>query len=385
MPFGLGRSIVNRARLPVGNSVMRRSIGIARRAVPAVPADGLRHIVRGAIVFVFLALPLTAGTLRIATYDVELTRRGPGLLLQDIERGKDAQVAAVLAVIGRLDADVLVLTGFDWDHEAVALTAFADRLARAWHPYPHRFTRRPNTGWSTDLDLDGDGRTGGPGDAQGFGRFAGEGGIAVLSRLPLDEEGFQDYSKVLWRDLPGAILPPGMTEAAKATQRLATTAHWSLPVVTPEGPLTLLIWHASPPVFDGPEDRNGRRNHDEAAFWLRLLAGELPFEPPKAPFILIGNANLDPVEGDGLPDALEALLTHPALRDPAPRGAQALATADFTARNGPGRLRVDYVLPSSDLTLTEARVDWPPDGDPFAATLAAASRHRPVTVDLSLP
>ncbi len=294
--------------------------------------------------------------------------------------------------LAALDADTILLTAFDYDREGRALAALADRLAAAGSPYPHRFALRPNTGMATGLDLDGDGRRGGPRDAQGWGRFAGEGGMAVLSRLPLDDTAVLDHSALLWRDLPGAILPDLPAEV-EAIQRLSTTGHWEVPVILPDGRrLTLLAFHASPPVFDGPEDRNGRRNHDEAAFWLHRLAGS--FGPsPATPFALLGTANLDPADGEGRRDAITALLAHPALQDPAPRGTSgrvepgqagdpALDTALFDP--GPGGLRVDLVLPSADLTVTAAGVLWPPASDPLAATLATASRHRPVWVDLTL-
>jgi hypothetical protein len=103
-------------------------------------------------------------------------------------------------------------------------------------------------------------------------------------------------------------------------QRLATTGFWDVPVVTSAGPLHLLAWHATPPVFDGPEDRNGRRNHDEALFWRLFLEGALPMKPPEGPFVLLGDGNLDPADGDGLREGIAALLAHPALQDPAPRG-----------------------------------------------------------------
>jgi hypothetical protein len=48
-------------------------------------------------------------------------------------------------------------------------------------------------------------------------------------------------------------------------------------------------------------------------------------------------------------------------------------------------LQVDYVLPSRDLTVVGAGVVWPKADDPLAAVLAAASRHRPVWVDVMLP
>jgi hypothetical protein len=41
--------------------------------------------------------------------------------------------------------------------------------------------------------------------------------------------------------------------------------------------LTLLTWHAGPPAFGGPQERNRRRNHDETAFWLHFSTdNELP-------------------------------------------------------------------------------------------------------------
>ncbi len=338
----------------------------------------------------------------MATFNADLTREGPGLLLRDILTAKDPQVEAAAAVVAAAAPDVILLTGIDYDLDGVALAAFAGRVAAAGADYPYRIALRPNTGMATGLDLDGDGRMGGPGDAQGFGRFAGEGGMAVLSRLPLGQT--TDYSAVLWRDLPGNLMAgAGLAEETAAVQRLSTTGHWAVPVDLPGGgPLTLLAWLATPPVFDGPEDRNGRRNHDEAAFWLRLLDGELPFAPPAAPFVLLGDANLDPVDGEGRAEALLALLADPRLQDVRPesagaaaaaaqggasarqRGPAALDTADWPDAPGPGNMRVDYVLPSAGLAVEKAGVWWP-DSGPAADTAAAASRHRLVYVDIRLP
>lgn len=344
----------------------------------------------------YLAHPAHAqrpDTLRIATYKTDLGRNGPGLLLRDILSGKDNQVSALVTTLASLNADVLVLTDFDYDYELVALSALADRLEKAGRKYPYRFAKRPNSGMPTGLDLDGDGRLGGPADAQGFGAFAGQGGMAVLSRLPIDESRFRDFSDFLWRDLPGNLIGNSLSEAAIAIQRLSSTSHWDVPILLPDGDsLHLLIWHATPPVFDGPEDRNGRRNHDETVFWQRLLDGDLPMPAPPAPFILLGDANLDPADGDGRADAIDALLSEPQLQDPAPKGSHgrkepahkgdpALDTALFSL----GGLRLDYILPSSDLQVTGSGILWPPETDPMSATVNAASRHRPVWIDLRLP
>ena len=340
-----------------------------------------------------LALPLQAETLRIATYNPELTRAGPGLLLQAIRDRDDPQVAAVVAVLARLDADVLLLTGFDYDYAGAALQSLADDLAAAGVKYPYHMALRPNTGVQTGLDIDGDGRTGKARDAQGFGRFAGAAGMALLSRYPLGAP--RDFSGILWRDLPGADLPPDMTEAAQAVQLLSTSGHYDVPVTYADGHvLHLLVWYATPPVFDGPEDRNGRRNHDEAAFWLHLLAGDLPWSPPDTPFVVMGQSNLDPADGDGRHEAITALLTHPALQDLHPRGADGHVDTGHTGdpaqdtafyAKGVGGLRVDVLLPSAGIRVTGAGLLAPALRDAFTATLNAASRHRPVWAVLDLP
>jgi Endonuclease/Exonuclease/phosphatase family len=334
-----------------------------------------------------------AETLRIATWNVGLDRKGPGLLVNDLDKGQDPQIAALVRVAVALRADVLLLTAVDYDRDGVALRRLADRLAAAGLDYPHRFALRPNTGTQTGFDVDGDGRIGDPRDAQGFGLFSGQGGMAILSRLPLDDTKAQDFSAFLWRDLPGALIPDGIDPGLLDIQRLATTGFWDVPVLTDSGPLHLLAWHATPPVFDGPEDRNGKRNHDEAAFWRLYLDGALPMPPPDAPFVLLGDGNLDPADGDGLREGIAALLSHPALQDPQPKGSHTRtdpeqrgdAALDTVLYPDLGGLRLDYVLPSASLTVTAAGVLWPERADPLMPDLIAASRHFPVWVDVSLP
>lgn len=298
-----------------------------------------------------------------------------------------------MTVLSQLDADILVLTGMDYDPALLALQALARRLADQGLSYPYLHAPRPNSGQPTGHDADGNGTRHDPADAQGWGRFPGAGGTAILSRLPLLTDRATDHSGFLWRDLPGHLMPP-TDPALAAIQRLPSHSHLQLPVALPDGgTLMLLIWHATPPVFDGPEDRNGRRNHDEAAFWLRLLDGHLPTPAPQPPFLLIGDANLDPADGDGRPGAILALLSHPALQDPAPRGShgrtepnhQGDPALDTVLYSRLGGLRLDYVLPSRDLAVTASGVLWPPPGDPLATVLAAASRHYPVWVDIASP
>lgn len=339
-----------------------------------------------------VAVAARADTLRLASWNADLTRDGPGLLLRDIRDRDDPQIDAVVAVLSRLDADVVLLTGIDYDLAGDALLALQARLALAGVPYSNGLALRPNTGVPTGLDLDGNGRLGEPRDAQAYGRFAGEGGMALLSRFPIQEP--RDFSGLLWADLPGAEIPPETIAAVRAVQRLSTAGHYDIPVTLPDGTvLHLLAYYATPPVFDGPEDRNGRRNHDETAFWLQLLQGTLPWPAPPSPFVLMGQPNLDPTDGEGRRDAIAALLAHPRLQDPAPKGQNPLQspgqsgdplldTADYG--EAIGRLRVDLILPEAGLGVVASGVMWPANSDPFLATLQAASRHFPVWVDLSL-
>ncbi len=335
--------------------------------------------------------PATAETLRIATFAAPLSRDGPGLLLRDIEKGDDAEIAAIMAVIAAAAPDILVLTDFDHDYDQLALTAFAQATG-----FDHHFSRAPNSGIPTGLDLDGNGKLGEARDAQGYGRFKGDGGLAVLSHVPLDPTGVIDLSDRIWRDLPDATLPTIMTKEAAAIQRLSSTGHWIVPVEAPQGAFALLVSAHTPPVFDGPEDRNGLRNQDELGLWQAVLEGA--FGPPPKDFVFAANFNLDPLDGEGRPDKLRALLTDPRLQDPMPRSAGGAAaanpdhrgdpgldTADW-AETGPGNLRVSYVLPASTWEVVDAGVFWPVADDPQAALLGrdgrAAGPHHLVWVDI---
>ncbi|WP_299298442.1 endonuclease/exonuclease/phosphatase family protein [uncultured Tateyamaria sp.] len=318
----------------------------------------------------------------MGTYNTELQRDGPGLFLRNLARGTDDQIAAVVAVIAEADVDVLALQGIDYDLTGEALGRLAELTG-----YDHHFALRPNTGMPTGLDMDGDGLLGGPRDAQGYGRFSGQGGMAILSRFPIDAAGVQDFSELLWQDVPGATLPevngaPFPSVAALAAQRLSTTGHWAVPIAAPGGTFTLMTFHASPPVFDGPEDRNGKRNADEIRLWEQVLTGEVG-TPPPGPFVIAGDANLDPVDGSGIKPAIRSLLSSPLVQDVSPRGQAGTDTVDWRDPM-PGDLRVDYVLPSSHWRVLDSGVMWPAPDDPLAETVATASRHRLVWVDLTL-
>ena len=323
-----------------------------------------------------------ADPIRIATFTTELDRKGPGLLVRDIERG-NAQVQAVIADIIAVRPDVIVLHRFDWDAETRAGKTFQDRLAKAGWPMPHAFAPRPNTGAPTGQDINGNGRVNDGSDAQGFGHFRGNRALIILSRFPFGLDP-KDFSSLLWADLPKSQTSDA--PALAAVQRLSSVAHVIVPIETPKGSIDLFTFHATTPVFDGPDDRNGRRNADEILFWDTM--GHLD---QTNPFVLAGNFNLDPVDGEGKQAALHKILSHPNVQDPEPKsdGGTNAADADHTgdpgldtvdwADDAPGNLRVSYALPSANLSIIDSGVHWP------VGHTNAASRHRIVWVDVMLP
>ncbi len=320
-------------------------------------------------------------------FHTELGRDGPGLLLRDA-LDDDPQVLAVRRLLEHMRPDILLLADIDYDAEGHAVAAVLGKLGPV---YPHRFARLPNSGLWRDDDGDGDGRLGEAEDREGYGAFAGAGGAVLLSRLPIGSQA-EDLTAMPWRDLKGGLHGPDL----RSDLRLSTRMHWDVPVVLPDGEeLRLWAWHATAPVFDGPEDAKGRRNRDEAQVWLNRLE-----RVADEPVILIGVANLDPADGDGRSDALNALLSHDRLQDPQPgsEGGRSSADADHIGppeldtvswpSPGPGNLRVDYILPDRRFRVLDAGVFWPRPGSAedrlLGRDVEAASRHRVVWLDLEL-
>ena len=384
----------------------------------------MRKVLARLLLLSFAAAPAEtqAEALRVATYNADLTRTGAGRLLHDLGRAElAADLATVVAVIQAVRPDVLFLAGFDHDFRGRALAAFVARLAEGPDgiDYPHSFHPPGNAGRDSGHDLDGDALLMGWGDALGWGRFPGHGDMALMSRLPLDAEGARSFRSLVWADLPWAGLPahgdgrPWPDATAEAVRPLSSRAHWDVPVVLPDGGrLHVLAAYPTPPLFDGPEGLNRLRNRDEVAFWAHYLDGMAVADdqgrlagPPEAPVVIVGDFNTDPVDGAGLKDGIARLLAHPRLRDPAPasRGAEAAAAAQGGANarhlgpaaqdtadwrdsgNGPGNLRVDYVLPDARLEVAGAGVFWPAPGEPLAEAVAEGPAHRLVWVDIVRP
>lgn len=307
-----------------------------------------------------LASSAAAKEFRVALWHAPFTRDGPGLLLRDIQQG-DALLVGLVKAIATADADIVVLTRFDYDASGQTLRAFAS-LVDGGHDFVYAL--RSNAGVPTGLDLDGDGRVGEPEDAQAFGLFPGQEALAVLSRFPILDDHVTSFNDILWRDLPGGLMTAA--DHGRDVQRLSSGGHWIVPIeVQSRGqthPVHVLLGHADPPVFDGPEDRNGRRNRDELRLWETIIS------ETEGPFLFMANTNLDPERGDGYRAAMGDILANSRFADPLP----GQVTAHWAS---PGSMRVSYVLPSMDFGIVSAQI-WP---------LVEGQQHSLITVDLTLP
>jgi hypothetical protein len=389
-------------------------------------------------------------TLRFTTFNASVNRNAEGQLTEELANGEDPQLRNVAEIIQRARPDVLLVNEFDFVPDGLAARLFQRNYLSVSQNgarpivFPHRFVAPSNTGIASGKDFDNNGQAvtePGSGlygnDAFGFGEFPGKFGMAVFSRLPIDTRRARTFQLFRWRDMPGALLPDDPATAAPADWyspdelevfRLSSKSHWDLPIQVGRGErVHFLVSHPTPPVFDGPEDRNGTRNHDEIRFWADYVtpgAGGYIYDDRGRRgglgrgehFVIAGDQNADPFDGDSTEDAILQLLDNPRInttRTPSSPGGPeqsmlqgganashvgnpAFDTADF-ADTAPGNLRADYVLPDRDTRIVDSFVFWPLSSDPLFPLVGLfdpallpdgngfpSSDHRLVAVDLKL-
>lgn len=360
--------------------------------------------------------------LRVASFNIAFSETGVPVPARLDAGCEDA--ARIAAILQRVRPDIVLLNEFDHAPETDAIARFVSFLREGQHgqagiDYRDWFSAPVNSGVPSGLDLTGDGRADGPGDAWGFGHYPGQYGMLVLSRFPIDAGAVRTFQKLRWADMPGAQRPtwpdgrPFHSDEVWAQLRLSSKSHWDLPIATPAGRLHLLAAHPTPPAFDGEEQRNRRRNHDEIRLWADYLdpersgwivddAGRRGGLDLEARFVLVGDYNADPLDGGSIPGAIQQLLEHPRVQGdirPQSSGGAYWALADgginLTHRGNPaedtsrfssrvGNLRVDYALPSTGLQVLGSGVFWPAPGE-LGADWVEASDHRLVWVDVLLP
>lgn len=377
--------------------------------------------------------------LRVAAYNIEDVRQ------DDLANPEHPRLSMIATEIQRLRPDVILLSEVAYDQpgapgyrEGEAPGQNGRRFAERFLAVPqapdlepiryHAFTAPTNTGLPSGFDFDNNGYavttfppppagTGGePGeqtaegrlygnDAWGFGTFPGQYGMALLVRegLEIVTDSVRTFRLLPWSSQPGAQPPvdPTTGEAWYAPDewaafRLSSKSHWDVPVRLPNGTVVhVLASHPTPPAFDGAERRNVLRNAAEIRFWADYLDGA-PYVvddssragglPQDAPFVILGDLNADPDEGQSLDDPVGTyLLSHPRVNgaftpvaDRSTLAAYPNLQPDDTAVWG---LRVDYALPSSELRVVDGGIRR----SPIAEGALRPSDHFVVWLDLQVP
>ena len=426
-------------KITVNNNALTAPGGSFQLTVQAINGQG------SAFETITVNVPQDNPGVRFATFNASLNRGSAGQLIDNLSTPSDAQARQIAEIIQRNNPDVLLINEFDYDNLGANGGSLAAELFQRNYlgvsqngapavTYQYVFVAPSNTGVDSGMDFDNNGTVGGGNDAYGFGNFEGQYGMLFLSKYPIDWMGVRTFQHFLWKDMPSAKLPADPNDADSNTDtanwftsaeldvvRLSSKSHWDIPVMINGAVVHALVSHPTPPVFDGAEDRNGTRNHDEIRFWADYVtpgAGGYIYDDtewalagnttptqrlgglvPGASFVIMGDQNADPFDGDSTDNAAALLVnlsnantsvTPSSLGGPeqstlqggsndSHTGNPAFDTGDFS--EPPGNLRIDYVLPSIDLDILGASVFWPLANDPLFP-LVSASDHRMVNVDL---
>jgi len=332
------------------------------------------------------------------------------------------QIRNIAEIIQRVNPDVILLNEFDNqennDHnQHNSLKTFIKKYlnnsqsGQSKIDFPYFYQGQVNTGINSGFDLDGNGKKGVlPGDGFGYGHFSGHFGMALLSKYPINVEDIRTFQHFKWQDMPDALKPvdpktfkPWFSEDAWKNSRLSSKSHWDIPIEVNGQTIHILASHPTPPVFDGPEDRNGKRNHDEIRFWADYITteksgyiyddkGDKGGLKDSNPFVILGDLNASDVDGNAMNAGISGLLIHDNIQDAMPKsqGAKKHTLDNVNAMHHTAfwRMRADYVLPSkAGIDIINSGVYWPTeDEDTFRLIRdrAASSDHRMVWLDLLL-
>jgi hypothetical protein len=343
----------------------------------------------------------TSTTIKIAAFNVSMDATNyvgrnadlaNGQVLIERLKNDEQQIKNVAEIIQRTRPDIILLNEFDYieDPSQGVERFIKNYLNVAQHEavesidYPYYYYAPVNTGKPSPYDLTGDGvASGTQGDAWGFGFFEGHYAMVLLSRYPIDMDKVRTFQHFKWKDMPNAMRPVVPSTGAFFYNDeiweqfpLSSKSHWDVPVNVNGTTVHILASHPTPPVFDGPEDRNGTRNHDEVRFWLDYItpnAGAYIYDDQggigglaaDSRFVIAGDLNASNTEGNSLKGAISALLNSPMVNDsniPASVGGDLHDQANplskyHTAYWG---MRADYALPSRyGLDVVDTGVFWP--------------------------
>jgi len=375
--------------------------------------------------------PTQATELKVATFNVSMealnyqsseTNDVSNKTLQIALESDHQQIKNIAEIIQRVNPDIILLNEFDnqeniKDNQHHTLKKFINQYLNESQngqnkiDFPYFYQGQVNTGVNSELDLDGNGKAGVlPGDGFGYGHFSGHFGMVLLSKYPIEHKDVRTFQLFKWRDMPNALQPvdpktakPWFSTEAWEKMRLSSKSHWDIPVKVNGKIIHVLASHPTPPVFDGPEDRNGKRNHDEIRFWSDYVSaeksayiyddkGEKGGLKLSAPFVILGDLNASSKDGDAINAGISGLLMHDNIQDAMPesQGAKIHTLDNKNARHHTAfwRMRADYVLPSKvGFTIKDSGVYWPTENEDTFRLIkdrSASSDHRMVWLDLLL-
>ncbi|MGF1701083.1 endonuclease/exonuclease/phosphatase family protein [Photobacterium makurazakiensis] len=370
---------------------------------------------------------------------------------------KIIQIRNVAETIQRVRPNAFVLAEFNNDgtgEDMAALNGFHDNyLAHAQNgqdPINFQYKKNvaTNTGKPSSFDLNNDGSTTDTGDdAWGFGGYHGQYAFAVFSQFEIDESNVRSFQNFKWKDMPGEknleivncndpYNPLPTTNGKVCGDNwyddnaweqfpLSSKNHIDLPLIVPTTTgnevIHFLVSHPAPPIFDNPGNHNTERNRAELKFWNDYIASESYFYDDNgkegglasgSKFVIAGDLNADSQQGDGDRRTISELLNSPYVNMAATVGFQAPTSlggpecfdlglckeenADtlypefITSTSG---LRLDYVIPSVDIEVTNTGVFWPAsneDGyhlvydEELGNSKGVSSDHRMVWMDFDL-
>ncbi len=370
-----------------------------------------------------------ATTLKVATFNVSMEalnyvehKRGTPVnvstdTLTKALSGDHQQIKNIAEIIQRVNPDIILLNEFDYlDDNNKALKSFITNYLNKSQQgqkaidFPYLYQGPVNTGVNSGLDIDGNGKKGQlPGDGYGYGHFPGHFGMALLSKYPIDFDNIRSFQHFKWHDMPNALMPID-SETNKAwyskevwqALRLSSKSHWDVPVQVNGQTIHILASHPTPPVFDGPEDRNGKRNHDEIRFWNDYITpkladyiyddkGQKGGIKAGQPFVILGDFNATTVDGNAIKAGIASLLNNSKIQDAMPQSqAGKLHKPDnINAKHHTSNwgMRVDYVLASLlGLTVNNSGIFWPSKNEDtyrLVKDRSASSDHRLVWLELT--
>lgn len=360
-------------------------------------------------------------TIRVASYNIAMYGSDEDDVLHNLQDSElPIQYKNIASIIKVVRPDVLVLMEIDYDSTQIIIDLFNGLLSDSAGnleilDYPYRYQIPSNTGEISKVDMNGDGLINIPQDAYGYGKYAGQYASAIMSKYPLDLERSRSFKKFLWKNMPDASLPINAdgsdyySTEILADFRLSSKNHIDIPIMMKNDKIVhALIAHPTPPVFDGVEDRNGKRNHDEIKLWADYISGEDYLTDDNGlrggltedtSFIIFGDLNADPLDGDSYQSAINQLLEHPKVNTeiaigskiPSSNGGKENILKSKRIGNGTYHtshfgLRIDYVLPSQDIQVIDSGVFWPTKEEKYASIVAkkVSSDHLLVWADIVL-